>query len=182
MGISLLPEDVESVKIIGSLNGKEVKLIRTFGGFHIAVGKKNKYGKDVEALSAGSHPGLVNYKIMEEFEDFEPLMAKSEGEIQEEICDYSEILPNEIRNDGLEMFSLGKGEDITFVVTKYGVDIRKIEAQVDSQDKALLLNKGISNPQFSQLPYNHVLLEHIVFMMNEEAHKRGLEKIVNNED
>ena len=46
--MELRPDEIESVRIIGELNGDEVKVLRTFGGFHVCVGKKTKKSKKSE--------------------------------------------------------------------------------------------------------------------------------------
>ena len=44
----ILPSEVESVKTIGSLFDSEVKLVKTHGGFHVAIGKKKKNSRNVQ--------------------------------------------------------------------------------------------------------------------------------------
>ena len=50
--MEIKPDEVEEIKVIGKLNGEDVKLIKTHGGFHVAMGKKDKKSYKAEALAA----------------------------------------------------------------------------------------------------------------------------------
>ena len=78
--MEIKPNEVDEVKVIGKLNGDDVKLVKTHGGFHIAMGKKDKKSNKAEALAAGSHQALVAYQIEKiHGNDFEPTIFKSEA-------------------------------------------------------------------------------------------------------
>ena len=75
--MQLTPNEIDSVEDAGLLNGSKVKLIKTKGGFWIAVGRPQ--GKlQEEALAAGSHPAIVRYNLERQHPTFQPSMQKSE--------------------------------------------------------------------------------------------------------
>lgn len=129
--MDLKPDEIESVKVIGELNGEDVKILRTFGGFHVCVGKKTKKSKKTEALAAGSHAALVAHHLTKEYGDkFRPAVCKSEAGQLEEVKEYNNLLPQELINKGFELFSLHKKEEVTFLMTKYSTTIGQYEGRL----------------------------------------------------
>jgi len=138
--MDIRPDEVESVKVIGNLFGNDVKLVKTHGGFHIAVGKKKKNNSKTEALAAGSHQAIVAHQICKEYgSDFQPALFKSEHDALEAVEDRTEYLPSEAITKGIELFTLSKGEHHEFILYKRGVTLAKYEATV--KDQALILKK-----------------------------------------
>lgn len=127
--------EVESIKVIGKLNGDDVKLVKTHGGFHIALGKKDKKSHKAEALAAGSHQGLVAYQIEKMHgSDFEPAIFKSEAEQLPKVEDRSHDLPDMAKNAGIEVFVLSKFNHLDFVVCKGGIELAKYETEYSKED------------------------------------------------
>ena len=107
-----------------------VKIIKTTGGFNIAMGKKNQYSEKAEALAAGSHMGLVSYQLEKMHgNSFEPAFFKSEGEKLPDVEDLSEKLPTLAKNAGIEIFVLSKFNHLDFVVCKSGLELAKYETE-----------------------------------------------------
>lgn len=115
-------EDVEEIKDIGSLYDDGVKLLKTRGGFHIAVGKKEKNSKKASALAAGNHPAIVMHEIGKLYKDFQPIIQKSESKIPPKITEKTEKLNKSMTNHGYRAYSLEKSNQIDFVITQYGLD------------------------------------------------------------
>lgn len=139
--MEIQPNEVESVKTIGNLHGDEVKVVKTYGGFYVAVGKKKKNSKKSEALAAGSHQALVAHQLGKEYgSDFEPAIFKSEQDQLEKVESKTEYLPSELISKGIELFTLTKGGKVDFVLYKRGITIGQYSGEV--QDQSLVLTSG----------------------------------------
>ena len=118
-----------------------MKLVRTFGGYQIAIGKRKKTAKKSEALAAGSHAGLVSHQLQKEYgSDFTPAIFKSEHEQLEKVETKTEYLPAEMIAKGIELFTLSKGNKINFVLYKHGLTLGEYEGDVEN--KVLMIKKG----------------------------------------
>jgi hypothetical protein len=137
-------DEIESVKVIGNLFGTDVKLVKTTGGFHVAIGQKNKKSKKKEALAAGSHQAIVAHSISKEFgSDFQPALAKSEHDRLETVIEKTQYLPREAIEKGIELFTLSKGNKHDCVLYKRGISLAKYEARVENQ--TLVIQKSSMN-------------------------------------
>lgn len=133
--MEIKPNEVEEVKVIGRLNGDDVKMVKTQGGFHIAMGKKDKKSNKAEALAAGSHQALVAYQIEKMHgQDFEPTMYKSEAEQLPKVEDKTSLLPDMAKNAGLEVYVLSKFNHIDFIICKNNVELAKYETEYSGQE------------------------------------------------
>ena len=131
--MDIRPDEVESVKTIGELNGQDVKLIKVYGGFNIAVGTKKKGKKKPEVLAAGSHPALVTYQLTKEFtDDFKPAMCKSEAEIMPSVEEKTIELTKNLTSCGFEAHILSKNNELNFIISRFGLNIVKYDAEVSS--------------------------------------------------
>lgn len=138
-------DEIESVKVIGNLFGSDVKMVKTSGGFHIAIGQKKKNSKKSEALAAGSHQAIVAHNLSKQFgSDFQPAMAKSESERLEKVTEKTQYLPSDAINKGIELFTLSKGNKHEFVLCKFGLDLVKYEGE---------LNNGLLNIKKSTMQH-----------------------------
>lgn len=139
--MDVLPAEVESIKTIGNLHGDEVKLVRTFGGFHLAVGKKTKNTKKSEVLAAGSHAALVAHQLQKEYgSDFQPAIFKSEQDQLEEVETKTEYLPAQMIAKGAELFVLSKSNKLEFILYKHGLTIGQYSG--DIEDQILVIKSG----------------------------------------
>ena len=143
--MDIQPNEVESVKTIGNLNGDEVKVVKTYGGFYVAVGKKKKSSKKSEALAAGSHQALVAHQLGKEYgSDFEPAIFKNEHEQLEKVESKTEYLPADLIAKGVELYTLSKGSKVDFVLYKRGITLGHYEAEIENQSlvvKSVSFNK-----------------------------------------
>lgn len=131
--MDIKPNEVESIKVIGELNGQSVKLIKTLGGFYAAVGARSKSSKVVEPLAAGSHPALVSHQIEKEFKkDYQPTIMKSESETFPSVKEFTKKLPKEMVDAGYQVYSLTKNNDINFIATKNGAEMINLAGYVTS--------------------------------------------------
>lgn len=150
--MEIKPDEVEEVKVIGKLHGDEVKLVKTFGGFHIAMGRKEKKSKKADALAAGNHQALVAYQIEKMYgTDFEPAIFKSEAEQLAKVEDKTDDLPDIVKNAGIQMFVLNKFNNLDFVMCKNGIELAKYETEVDNQElvvKNYSFRKSLSPNRF----------------------------------
>lgn len=130
--MDIRPEEIKSIKSIGTLNGDEVKLIHLHGGFNVAIGKKNKEAKKAEALAAGSHPAIVSFQLEKEFKkDFAPAIHKSEISQLEKVECYNNVVSNDLVTKGIEVYTLSKDHVIDFVVTNQGIDLGVCRTRVE---------------------------------------------------
>lgn len=138
--MDLKPEEIDTIKTIGNLNGDDVKLIRLKGGLHIAVGKGSKRDKDNKPLAAASHPGIVLHQIEKEYKtDFHRTMAKSEIEDFGNLTSLSHIIPKDSFAKGYDMFSLEKNGIVEYTVTKFNVEVANLSLYKNS-DKTSKVN------------------------------------------
>lgn len=134
--MQLTPNDISSVEEIGTLSGNSVKMIRTKGGFWIAIARKR--GKiSEEAIGAGSHPAIVKYNLEKQYPDFEPSMMKSEGFIEPVVERHSHFLSDELRKNGHDIFSIQTGTSVEFQVTKHNAKIASVAGNVDTDHLSL---------------------------------------------
>lgn len=139
--MDIQPNEVESVKTIGNLHGDEVKVVKTFGGFYVAVGKKKKSSKKSEALAAGSHQALVAHQLGKEYgADFEPAIFKSESDQLEKVESKTEYLPSEMIAKGCELYTLSKGSKVDFVLVKHGITLGEYNGEIE--EKSLVIKSG----------------------------------------
>lgn len=139
--MNILPNEVESIKVIGNLHGDEVKVVKTYGGFYVAVGKKRQSARKAEALAAGSHQALVAHQLTKEFgSDFEPAIFKSEQDQLEKVEVKTEFLPSEMIRKGVELFVLSKSNKIDVILYKHGLTLGAYHAEIE--DQALVLKSG----------------------------------------
>lgn len=142
------PSEIESIEEAGMMNGSSVKLLRTKGGFWIAIG--NKSGKE-EALAAGSHPAIVRYNLEKNFTNFRPMMMKSEASINNEVVSqHTKFLSDELQKSGHDIYSIQTGSHIEFQLTKHDVKIGTVKATLENDS---VLVKEINIPK----EFSHVL-------------------------
>lgn len=133
--MEIKPNEVEEVKVIGKLHGDDVKVVKTYGGFHIAMGKKEKKSNKADALAAGSHGALVAYQIEKMYgTDFEPAIYKSEADQLPKVEDRTDSLPDMVKNAGIEMYVVSKFNNLDFIMCKNGVELVKYETQAENGD------------------------------------------------
>lgn len=169
--MDIRPDEVESVKKIGDLHGNDVKLVKTHGGFHLAVGKKKKNSKKTEVLAAGSHQGIVAHQISKEFgADFKPAMFKSEHEALEKVEEKTQYLPSEAIDRGIELFTLSKGGSHEFVLSKRGIALVSYKTEVESGNLIIKSFKMNTNP-------DEEVANAIAKSMEEKAEELGVETI-----
>lgn len=152
MHMQIKPEEVEEVKVIGRLFGDDVKMVKTKGGFHVAMGKRERNSRKADALAAGSHAALVSYQLEKMHgHDFEPAIFKSEADQLPEVEEKTDILPTEAQNAGIELFILNKSNNLDFVMCKHGVELAKYETEYSSDElviKSYKFRQSISPNRF----------------------------------
>jgi hypothetical protein len=129
--MQLTPNEIESVDDIGILNGSPVKIIKTRGGFHIAVGRPR--GKlQEEALAAGSHPAIVKFNLERQHPDFQPAMQKSElMGLEPKVESHSHFLSDSLRKSGHDLYSVQTGDKVEFHITKQNAKVSSVDASFD---------------------------------------------------
>ena len=171
--MQIKPEEVEEVKVIGRLFGDDVKMVKTKGGFHVAMGKRDINSKKADALAAGSHGALVSYQLEKMHgQNFEPSIFKSEADQLPKVEEKTELLPIEAQNAGIELFILNKSNTMDFVMCKHGLELAKYETEYTSEELV------IKNHSFrSSLSPNKFIAEAMSTVMDEKMKELKLSKI-----
>jgi hypothetical protein len=150
--MEIKPEDVAEVSVVGKLHGDDVKMVKTHGGLHVMVGKKEKDSKKPDALAAASHRALASHQLEKMFgKDFQPIMAKSEGEQIESVMDFE--VTKEMSKDHLEIHSIAKNDKVDFTISRFGVILAKYECEVNQ--KGLSLNSYERNKKADSTLIKH---------------------------
>lgn len=132
--MNLTPNEVESIEDIGELNGSKVKLLRTRGGFIMALGRKKGDASET-CLGAGSHRAIVKYNLEKQFPDFHPSMEKSELASDSSTVDkHSHFLSDTLRKSGHDIYSIQNGNEIEFQVTKDNVKVSSVNASLTNSN------------------------------------------------
>lgn len=146
--MQLTPNEIDSVEDAGMLDGNAVKLLRTKGGFWMAIGRPRGKYKD-EALAAGSHPAIVRYNLERQFPGFQPSMQKSELNADlSKVEKHSHFLSDSLRNSGHDVYSVQNGDKIEFQITKQNVKIHSVESFV--KNGALTFDKMNMGKEFTR--------------------------------
>ena len=126
--MNITPNEIAQVEEIGSLDSSPVKMIKTKGGFWIAVGKPRGKLKE-EAIAAGSHPAIVKYNMEKQHPEFQPSLMKSEMYNDGANVDkHSHFLSDDLRKSGHDIYSVQEGHKIEFHVTKHNVRVQEVGA------------------------------------------------------
>lgn len=145
--MEIQPNEVESVDVIGRLFNKDVKLIKTMGGFYLAVGKKEINSKKIQALAGGSHQAIVSHELSKQFgSDFHPALSKSEKDKLEKVEEKSQYLPSDSLKNGVELYTLCKNEKLDFVLYRHGITLGKYETEINNKD--LIIKRHYFNKEF----------------------------------
>jgi hypothetical protein len=134
--MQLTPNEIDRIEEAGNLDGNPVKMIRTKGGFWIAIGKKRNRNTE-EALAAGSHPAIVKYNLEKQFTGFQPAMTKSEHGIEPIVVKHSHFLGEELRKSGHDIFSIQTGNAVEFQITKYNTTVASASGFIDSENLSI---------------------------------------------
>lgn len=145
--MNITPNEIESIEEAGMLDSQPVKLIRTKGGFWIAVGRPKGKNRD-EALGAGSHPAIVKYNIEKQYPGFQAIMMKSEDGQREVVEQHSHFLSEDLRKSGHDIYSVQKGLSIDFHVTKHNMKVSTINGNL--LEDSLVLDKLDIDKQFAR--------------------------------
>jgi hypothetical protein len=124
--MQITPNEIDTIEEAGHLHNSPVKMIRTKGGFWIAVGKL-RGKKTEEALAAGSHPAIVKFNIEKAFPEFQPAMMKSEHFSDNSLVEkHSHFLSDELRKSGHDIYSVQDGINVDFHVTRHNMKVSTV--------------------------------------------------------
>jgi hypothetical protein len=146
--MQLKPNEIDSIEDAGVLNQQPVKMIRTKGGYWIAVGRpKGKLQQ--EALAAGSHPAIVRYNLEKQYPDFQPSMMKSAHYAENTHVDkHSHFLTEELLKSGHDIYSITNGTDIEFQITKQDTKLHSVYGNLI--DDSLVLKNMEMDSKFTR--------------------------------
>lgn len=147
--MKITEQEIAAIEEAGMLDQSPVKMIRTKGGFWIAVGKPRGKLRE-EALAAGSHPAIVKYNLSKQYPTFQESLMKSEAfaDTDAQVQKHSHFLSEDLRKSGHDVYSIQKGPDITFHVTKQNIKIGEIIGHL--QEESFVINKLSAPSEFSR--------------------------------
>lgn len=169
------PKEIENIEDIGKLDKRsKVRLVKTIGGLHIAVGKEDT-GQD-KILAYSSHPAIVKHQLRKKFPmRFAENLNKSEGQPIENATNYSHNLNKNLLNGGYDIYALNKGMETKFVITHNKLEIAGMSAEcTDISDVTLnemQVKKSEKYKEFSQNDGNSCLLDSIKEYLKKENEK-----------
>lgn len=145
--MQITENEIESIEEAGLMNGQPVKLIRTKGGFWIAIGTPNGKKRE-EALAAGSHPAIVKYNLEKQYPMYRPALMKSEVSMNPAVVTkHSHFLSEELKKSGHDIYSVQSGTNIEFQVTKHDVKIGTVQATLEKD--SVIVNDMKVSKEFS---------------------------------
>lgn len=139
--MNITANDIDRVEDSGTIDGNPVKLIRTKGGFWMALARR-RYKPSEECLAAGSHPAIVKYQLEKQFPDYHPAMMKSEGYVESFVMSHSHFLSEDLRKSGHDIFSVQTGSSVEFLITKHNSQIATVNSEL-SKDHLIIENLNI---------------------------------------
>ena len=134
--MQIKPQEIHSIEDAGMLDNAPVKMIRTKGGFYIAVGKARGKAQE-EALAAGSHPAIVKYNMEKQYPQFQPVMMKSEANIAPVVDKHSHFLSDELRKSGHDIYSIQNGPTVDFQITKQNFKVASVKGVFQNEELVL---------------------------------------------
>lgn len=147
--MQITPDEIAAVEEAGMLDQSPVKLIRTKGGFWIAVGKpKGKMGEI--ALAAGSHPAIVKYNLAKQYPGFQEHMMKSADMAENDaiVDKHSHFLSEDLRKSGHDIYSVQKGPDISFHITRHQTQVGRVVGHL--QDDSIVIDSMAAATEFAR--------------------------------
>lgn len=146
--MQITPNDIHSIEEAGMLDNNPVKMIRTKGGFWIAVGKPRGKFRE-EAIGAGSHPAIVKFNLEKQFPGFQPAMMKSEEFSDNAVVEqHSHFLSEDLRKSGHDIYSVQEGDCVNFHITKHDIKIASVNGLIDKE--FLIISNLDIPPEFSR--------------------------------
>ena len=139
--MNLQPSDIDQVDDAGVLDGQPVKMIRTKGGFFMAIHK----GK---VLAGGSHPAIVKHSVSKMYNSFQPVMCKSEGFEDSIVSQHSHFLSDELRKSGHDIYSVQTGQNVEFQITKNNLKVASVCGSL--KDDSLVIDQLKFPKEFSK--------------------------------
>jgi hypothetical protein len=134
--MQITANEIDRVEEVGTLDSQPVKLVRTKGGFWVAIGRKRgKFSE--EALAAGSHPAIVKYNLEKQYTGFQPAMMKSEGAVEPIVEKHSHFLSDDLRKSGHDIFSIQTDSVVEFQVTRQNAHVAGVNGSLDKDHLVL---------------------------------------------
>lgn len=129
--MQISPQEIDAVEEAGMLDESPVKLVRTKGGFWIAIGKPKGKMRE-EAIAAGSHPAIVKWNIEKQYPGFQPSLMKSEHFSDNTVVEkHSHFLSDSLRKSGHDLYSVQVDNNIDFHITRHQVRISTVNSKLE---------------------------------------------------
>jgi hypothetical protein len=134
--MNIKSDDVAEITEVGELYGDKVKMVKTYGGLNVLIGKKDKNSKKPDALAAASHRALAVHQLEKMYgNDFQPSIMKSESAQIEAVIEFK--VSNNLNKNHLEIHSISKNNEVDFVVSRFGIILAKYECEIKQNNLKL---------------------------------------------
>jgi len=154
--MDIFPSEIDTVSVIGDMDGEPVKMVKTIGGLYMAVSKKNK--KDA-VLGAGSHAAIVSYNIKKANPSIKLSLMKSEGYSSAVVHDLTSLLSLSDRQKGYDLFKIEENGKTTISLSKFASEKGSVE--LSEENGHLVCNKKLSPESMSFLkPISEAMVRH----------------------
>lgn len=141
-------DELESVDVIGFMDGDEVKMVKTVGGLYVAIGK-NK-GKE-EVLSAGSHPAIVRHNLQKTYIRFRPSLMKSERQEQEYVSKMTALLPKDMTKSGYDLYTIKKSNYVDILLTRQNIEEMKWQGTLTEDSFKIAKSDKVVTADYSKV-------------------------------
>lgn len=116
------PKDIKSIEIVGTLNGKPVRHLRTKGGFNLFLGHEGP-NKPETIIASASHRAIGLFQIEQRFPHFQPSLAKSESEDSIKVIDCTDQLKELPKKLGYKAHLLDNDGEIKLSLSKESCEV-----------------------------------------------------------
>jgi len=127
--LEISPADIAEIEECGELNGSPVKMIKTTGGYYVAIGK-DKTGR-IKPIGTGPHRAICEFMVEKMNPGFRPLIVKNEGD-NFSVIDLTKSLDEDKIARGYNLYAVKENEYNSKVVLSHHL------AEVASADVGFL--------------------------------------------
>ncbi len=166
--LEISPADIAEIEECGELNGSPVKMIKTTGGYYIAIGKDKK-GK-TKPVGTGPHKAICAFMVEKMNPGFRPLIAKNEGD-KPEVTDLTKNLEADRIAKGYTLHSIRENEcNHQVVLSHHLAEVASAEVQIS--DGAAKMSAPVFNSDYRASGLRKSFYEGILSTAEKEGAKK----------
>ncbi len=143
--LEISPADIAEIEECGELNGSPVKMIKTTGGYYVAIGKDKK--GQMKPVGTGPHKAICSFMVEKMNPGFSPLIAKNEGD-NPEVTDLTKNLEDSKINKGYTLHSIRENEcNHKIVLSHHLAEVASADVQIS--DNMAKMSAPIFNSDYN---------------------------------